>query len=171
MLSHFDLPGYGKSKNINMDRIEFIKFITGRLSNNRNFVLFGVSYGGLITIRYALKYPNRVKGLIIGGMPYYFGFSKTLNLVRFLTFLPIARIIGEFVFLNKDNLSKLKIPVLLLYSKADHHATPKMARALERLIPDSHLFVIKGLNHSWLMHRIDKSGFLEEIEKFIKGVV
>lgn len=170
----FDLPGYGKSKEINMDRVEFVKSVINQTSKSKPFVLFGGSYGGLLSIKYSLKYPERVRGIIIGGMPYYFGIRQIVSLstkIPLVNKLRVSKILKEFEFLSKDNLAKLKVPVLLLYSRGDHQATPKMAKALQKIIPDASLSVIKGLNHGWLMHRIDQSGFLGEIEKFVKNLL
>jgi len=166
----FDLPGYGKSRELNMARTEFIKNVVEQISSGKPFVLFGVSYGGLLTIKYYLKYPEKVKGIIIGGMPYYFGVRKIINLAKFLPFLSFKNAVKEFSFLSKENLSVLKTPVLLLYSSKDHHATSKMGEALRIIIPNSKLFVINKYNHGWLMHRIDESGFLGELNRFIKNL-
>jgi pimeloyl-ACP methyl ester carboxylesterase len=110
--------------------------------------------------------------LIIGGMPHIIGPKKIVNILYQVPFLKrsnTAIVIKEFGFLNKANLSKLKLPVLLLYSTGDKLATPKMAKELDKIIPNSKLVIINYLNHSWLMHRIDQSGFLNTINDFLKS--
>lgn len=154
-----------------MDRVEFVKKIVEQISDKKSFVLFGVSYGGLLAIKYFLKYPDKAKGIIIGGMPYYPGFAKIAKISRYIPRLKtLSKVLGEFDFLNEKNLMSLKIPVLLLYSTKDRLATLGMGRRISKLIPDSKLFTTNKYNHGWLLHRIDESGILKEIEKFMKEI-
>jgi len=48
-----------------------------------NFYLYGQSWGGMLAIEYALKYPARLKGLVISnmtaGVPSYEAYAKTLR--------------------------------------------------------------------------------------------
>lgn len=168
----FDLPGFGHLKDFEKERVSFIAGVIELTSNGRRFVLFGTSYGALLSIKYYVKYPDRVKGIIIAGMPYLIGVRKIANLMRIpvLNKLNLSRVIKEFSFLNKENLSEINIPVLLLYSSKDRQANKRMGEKVNKLISNSELFTINKNNHSWLLHRIDESGFLGEIEKFIKSL-
>lgn len=168
----FDLPGFGYLKEFEKDRVTFIAEVIENTSKGRRFVLLGTSYGALLSLKYADKYPDRVKGIIIAGMPYLTGVRKIANITRLPIFnkLKIAEIVKEFGFLSKENLSKIKFPILLLYSSKDRQASAKMGKKLNKLIPNSELFTISKYNHGWLMHRIDESGFLRKIEIFLKSV-
>lgn len=168
----FDLPGFGYLKEFKKDRVTFIAEVIESTSNGRRFVLFGTSYGALLTLKYAYNYPDKVKGIVIAGMPYLYGFRKILNLSKMplVNRIKISNIIKEFNFLNKNNLAHIKSPVLLLYSSRDRQASKKMGERINKLIPKSELFTINKNNHSWLLHRVDESGFLEVIERFIKSL-
>lgn len=168
----FDLPGFGHLKDFNKDRVTFIAEVIEATSNGRRFVLFGTSYGALLSLKYAVNYPDRVKGIIIAGMPYLIGFRKIANIVKLpiLNKLKLSSIINEFGFLSKENLLSIKFPVLLLYSSKDRQANKKMGKKLNKLIPNSELFTINKYNHGWLLHRIDESGFLGKIEIFLKSL-
>lgn len=168
----FDLPGFGYLKDFEKDRVTFIGEVIENTSNGRRFVLFGTSYGALLSLMYAFKYPDKVKGIIIAGMPYFFGIRKIANISRLpvLNKFKLSKIIKEFRFLNKENLLKINIPTLLLYSSKDRQASAKMGNKINKLISGSDIFTIDKYNHGWLMHRIDESGFLGEIEKFIKSL-
>lgn len=168
----FDLPGFGQLKDFKKDRVTFIAEIIENTSSGRRFVLFGTSYGALLSLKYTFKYPDRVKGIIIAGMPYLIGVRKIANLARLpvLSKFRISAIIKEFGFLSKENLAKINFPVLLLYSSKDRQASSKMGNKINKLISGSEIFTIDKYNHGWLLHRIDESGFLNEIEKFIKSL-
>ncbi len=168
----FDLPGFGQLKDFDKNRVTFIAEVIEATSNGRRFVLFGTSYGALLSLKYAEKYPDRVKGIIIAGMPYLIGVRRIALISRapLLNKLRLSKVIKEFSFLNKENLSKVNVPVLLLYSSKDRQAGVKMGNKLNKLIPKSEIVTSNKYNHSWLLHRIDESGFLSEIEKFIKSL-
>lgn len=170
----FDLPGFGKSKKLNIDKIEFINLIYKKFLKKNKVILFGISYGGLISIKYSLKYPNNVNALIIAGTPVFY---KIFNIYKLSAFLPIYKNkkitfndFKEFKILNAKYLSNLKIPTLLYYNSSDFVANIFMGNKLNSLIPNSRLFIAKNQNHSWLLHRIDKNGFLNEIDNFLSKI-
>ena len=168
----FDLPGFGRNKKLKLDSLEFIKRVAWLTIPQRKFTIFGVSYGGALGIRFCLSYPERVNALIIAGMPLYTGFYKIMFL---LFYVPKIRskfnFVSDFIFLNDENLSMIKVPVLLLYSKKDRFGTLGMGSQLEKTIKNAKLFQIYTRTHGFLLHRIDETGFLSEIEKFIDKVV
>ncbi len=168
----FDLPGFGYLKDFKKDRVTFIAEVIEATSNGRRFVLFGTSYGGLLSLKYYNKYPDKVKGIIIAGMPYFFGFRKTVNVLRIpvANRLSISKTLSEFKYLSKDNLSKIKIPVLLYYSSKDRMASSKMGEKVLKLLPSAEIFTINKYNHKWHLHRIDETGFMNKIEGFIKSL-
>lgn len=168
----FDLPGFGLSWDLKMDRTNFVQEVISKIAKDKPYFVFGLSYGGLMGLKYALTNPPKLKGLIIGGMPYFAGFMGLIHLVHILPFLRKLRISGvikEFSFLNRKNLTQVNVPVLLLYSSKDSQATEMMGRQIENMLPNSKLFLINKYDHSWLMHDIADSGFLKEIKEFIKN--
>jgi pimeloyl-ACP methyl ester carboxylesterase len=169
----FDLPGFGYMKEVDMDRLIFMRSVIDKTNNGKKFTLFGMSYGGLLSLRFAHEFPKGINGIILGGMPYFGGIRKVIHLSHKLPILKtytISRILKEFTFLTDSNLAKIKFPILLLYSSKDRHATLGMAKKIEKMVPNSKLFSINRNNHGWLMHRIDESGFLKEIQDFMRGL-
>lgn len=167
-----DLPGFGWSKAFKGSGVEFISQVQKHVLKDRKAVLFGVSYGGLIALEYAYKYPNKVKSLIIAGTPVFYGPFRFLQIVRLLPKYQEKKItrevFEEFKFINAENLSKIKASTLLYYSKKDLAANIFMGKKLHSILPNSKLFVISGKSHRWLLDRVDKSGFLEEINSFLQ---
>lgn len=168
----FDLPGFGWSKAFKGHSMEFVSEIHKQILNSKITAIFGVSYGGLVALEYAYKYPDKVKSLIVAGTPVFYGPFKALKLVSVFPKYQGKKInnevFKEFNFLNKNNLSKIKIPVLLYYSKLDFAANIFMGKKLQSMLPNSQLFMLRGKTHRWLLHRIDKSGLLEKIEQFLE---
>jgi pimeloyl-ACP methyl ester carboxylesterase len=64
-----DFPGFGKTKipekpwNLN-DFVEWLREFTEKL-NLKEFFLLGHSFGGRVTIKFSISYPNKVKKLIL----------------------------------------------------------------------------------------------------------
>lgn len=65
----FDLPGFGESKNINLNPELFIKQIAELVARNEKIFLFGTSYGGSIALLYAALYPKKVSSVIVSWYP------------------------------------------------------------------------------------------------------
>jgi pimeloyl-ACP methyl ester carboxylesterase len=167
----FDLPGFGYSRNINMNKLEFISEVQNKMIKDKKIVLIGISYGGLLSIKYASKFPGKVRALVIAGVPVFHGVFKLLKLSRYLPSYRGLKLkkemLEEFSFLNEENLSKLRLPVLLYYSRGDYVTNIFMGKKLKRMIPDSKLFIANGQNHQWLMDKINKNGFLEVFQSFL----
>lgn len=166
----FDLPGFGVSKDISVDHETFIDAVINRVSPKRKVSLFGSSFGGMVAFRYAYLNPTKIRNVIIAGTPFYSQFI--VNFLKIISsFKPrqFLKIIDYVVFLNKHNLSSLKMPILLLYSGNDKLATVQMGRKLESLLENSTYIESSSRTHSWLLHRVDKSGFLESIKTFLKN--
>lgn len=167
----FDLPGFGQAKELEMDPIVFISEVQKQIVKDKKIILFGVSYGGLISLKYDYAFPERVSALIIAGTPYFY---KIFNLYKLSVFLPTIKgkkitrnIFKDFKFLSPANLAKISTPVLLYYNKADYIANIYMGLKLKNFLPNSNIFISSKQNHSWLLHRIDQNGFLTEIKKFL----
>ncbi len=171
----FDLPGFGHSKELDIDRLDFISEVQKQMLNNKKVVLFGVSYGGLLSIKYYFKNPKLVKGLIIAGTPVFRNIFKIYKLAALLPEYKGKKIhwkdFMEFdEILTKKNLKNINIPVLLYYNSADLVANIYMGKWINKNIKNSKLFISEKQNHSWLLHRIDKSGFLNEIKIFLNAI-
>ncbi len=168
----FDLPGFGKSKNITTDAIMFIKQIIDKIAKKKKVSLFGVSFGGVLALKYAYYYPDHVDKIIIAGTPYYTNLDKLFRYItlpdQLLTFKTV-NILLHFVFLEAQNLSQIKNDVLLLYSKKDLVGTIRMAKKLAAMIPRPTYIETKTRNHSWLLRRIDENEFLEAIQRFLSS--
>lgn len=170
----FDLPGFGYSKDISLDNLSFISEIQSKTVGKNKVILFGVSYGGLLSLEYAYKYPDKVKAIIIAGTPVFYNFFSLLKLARFLPKYEgkklTKEIFNEFAFLSKNNLSKIKTPVLLYYNKSDYVANVFMGKKLKSFLPNSEIYLSNKQNHKWLLHRIDRSGLLDKINSFLDSL-
>ncbi len=92
-----DLPGFGRSQSVN-DRFrlsEFVKFVedfSSRLGLD-SFYLMGHSIGGGIALHYALKFPEKVKGLVLVSS-WCLGIEAALW-VRLMSYPALCRSFGE----------------------------------------------------------------------------
>lgn len=167
----FDLPGFGYSKELDINNLDFIHLIQKEIINNKKVTLFGVSYGGLISLEYTAKYQKKVRAIIVAGTPMFY---KIFNVYKLARFLPkyegkkiTKEILTEFKFLNKEELKNIKTPVLLYYNKSDWIANLFMGKRLNSYLPNSKIYISSQQNHKWLLHRIDKNGVLDEINSFL----
>jgi pimeloyl-ACP methyl ester carboxylesterase len=149
----FDLPGFGFSKNINIDNLEFISKIHNEILKNKKVTLFGLSYGGLVSLKYSLSEGERVNSMIIAGMPLY---SGLFSFEKIFLYPKYKKLLKEFSFLNKSNLSQINKPILLYYNTSDLVANVIMGKNINKLLPTSRLFIANGQNHKWLLHKINE---------------
>lgn len=167
----FDLPGFGKSKELRTNGLELLEEVYKQILNNKKATIFGVSYGGLLALKYASENPNKIEKLIIAGTPVFYSIFRIIKIVKYLKRykkIGIARVVSEFDFLNSLDLKKVNIPTLLYYNKSDYISNIFMGNKLNSLLPNSKIFISQKQNHKWLLHRIDRNGFLEEINQFLK---
>jgi len=116
----FDFPGFGKSQTNNIEPIEFInKFI--EYMKLDSFVLFGASMSGGFALKYALRYPQKVRA-IIAAAP--------------------AWIENEI-----ESFKNLNIPTLLLWGSNDDKVNPEIGNMLKAVMPNAILHTFRGLNH------------------------
>lgn len=92
-----DLPGFGETPapltawSVN-DYVQWVKDFSGK-NNLDQFFLLGHSFGGRIAIKFAVKYPEKLKGLILAAAA---GITRRRSLKNFL-FLSLAEI-GNIIF-------------------------------------------------------------------------
>lgn len=167
----FDLPNFGKSKELHMPPEEFVSKVVHKFFPNQRVVLFGTSYGGIVSMNLTLKYPELVRGLIITASPIFF---SLLNSVYLLLYLPRVSkklsFLKEFKTINKAHLKQIRVPSLLFYGPNDRLAPLYMGKKLKRILPHSKLFVVRNRSHSWFLHRIDETGILREINTFMSSL-
>lgn len=78
-----DMPGFGKEllrkKEMNLD--DYVEFVRNFMKKKKikRVILFGHSFGGRISIKLAVKYPNEVLALILTGVP---GVKQKLSPLR-----------------------------------------------------------------------------------------
>lgn len=93
-----DFPGFGKSKTPkeawNVDSyVEWLKNFIEKIKINQPFFLLGHSFGGRIAIKFAIKYPEKIKKLILCSSA---GIKPEQNFQRKFLFY-LARI-GNYLF-------------------------------------------------------------------------
>ena len=101
----FDFPGFGKSDAIpkpwNVD--DFVNFFDSLLKEiniNESFYLAGQSFGGRVAIKYAVKYPERIKEMFLIDAA---GIKHRKGLVKFIFYI-IAKIFKKFSWFPGFNL-------------------------------------------------------------------
>ena len=193
----FDLPGFGVSKKLTVQPVTLLEKLKNKVAPKEKVVLYGVSYGGLVTLQYAQKNPEDIKAIIIAGTPSFrkvvlyggrlasrlpsniqlrlinilFSNRESLKKLAEAVFTQKASaVLSNFSFLDKKSLAQIKTPVLLLYSQKDSVAPIKSGKKLNEYLHESKLVITDSRTHGWLLHRIDESGFLEEIEQFLSNV-
>lgn len=169
----FDLPGFGKSARLRFDVVSFLRILGNKLLKRKKYVIFTTSIGGIAAFRYALEYSDNVKAIIISGLP-YFGFLANYfwlikPMMRILEF-KLRNTLINYSVLSKENLSKLKIPILLLYSDKDSLASVRMAKNLLKSLSDARLIEVRDRSHGWLLHKINENYFLPGIKSFLKKI-
>ncbi|MCS7201317.1 MAG: lysophospholipase [Dictyoglomus sp.] len=108
----FDLPGHGKSGGKRGDTSieEVIEIINNLTENIENFIIFGHSLGGLIAIRYAQEYPEKIKAIIVSAPALYLKTDYITKVFAhiFVKIFPSLTIDNR---LNLNYLSKNKIAI------------------------------------------------------------
>lgn len=124
--------------------------------------LVGLSLGGILTIDYAIEYPEKVNAIILSGTPYEIlkGLFMFQNIIyRFMpkkVFEKIGCPKGRIIDLMKS-MSKLEIPekakkikcktLIICGEKEQNNVNMKSARQLNEDIINSQLKIIKNAGH------------------------
>lgn len=167
----FDMPEFGMSKSIKMEIIPFINAVIHRCTRRRRYALFGISFGGIIALKYAHAFPQEVKGVIVCGTPYFKWYPR--KIIAFFAWLcqfinaRFHRILNHFLFLDYTNLSKIHIPVLLLYSSKDRVANLWMGKMLRTVLPHTKIIAAHDRGHMCLLDKFEKCTFMDGMLHFL----
>ena len=115
-----DMPGFGLTKKCGMGPDAVLeKFL--EVEGLRKPVLVGPSMGGRISLNFALDHPGLVGGLVLIGC--------------------------VSVEENRDRLSTIKVPTLIVWGANDHIAPMSNAELLHAEIKGTRLLIIDGARH------------------------
>lgn len=186
-----DLPGFGLSPEPKeawtlYDYAEMVNFFVKELKMN-NPILIGHSFGGKISLCYALKY--KTNKLVLLASPYEKKISKPtfkMKVFKILKKTPFAsfakRHMGSTDYRNasdmmrnilvkhvnldlKDELKNIKCPTLLIWGTNDEAVDYEDALKLEKLIPDCGLVTYEGCTHYAYLERLDQT--ISVLDSFI----
>ncbi len=186
-----DLPGFGLSPEPKeawtlYDYADMVNFFVKELKMN-NPILIGHSFGGKISLCYALKY--KTNKLVLLASPYEKKISKPtfkMKVFKLLKKTPFANIakrhMGSTDYRNasdmmrnilvkhvnldlKDKLKNIKCPTLLIWGTNDEAVDYDDALKLEKLIPDAGLVTYEGCTHYAYLERLNQT--LNVLESFI----
>ncbi len=186
-----DLPGFGLSSEPKeawtlYDYAEMVNFFVKELKMD-NPILIGHSFGGKISICYALKY--KTKKIVLLASPYEKKISKPtfkMKVFKLLKKTPFAslakRHMGSTDYRNasdmmrnilvkhvnldlKDELKNIKCPTLLIWGTNDEAVDYEDALKLEKLIPDAGLVTYEGCSHYAYLERLNQT--ISVLESFI----
>lgn len=124
-----DLPGFGKSKSPKAPYTltEYVKVVNNYLSNDKieKVIIIGHSFGGRVGIKFANIYPNKIKKLILTGVPgvrdssakriVFKYIAKTGGIIFNIPYLSkispllrklLYRLAGSYDYLKTDNMMK-----------------------------------------------------------------
>lgn len=178
-----DLPGFGLSDEPKeawdlYQYADMVNFFVKELKLD-NPILIGHSFGGKISLCYALKY--KTKKLVLMGSPYERKISKPtfkMKVFKFLKKTPFAsfakkhmgstdyrnasdmmrNVLVKHVNLDlKEEVKKIKCPTLLIWGTNDEAVDYEDALVLEKLIPDSGLVTYEGCTHYAYLERINQT--------------
>lgn len=173
----FDLPGFGKAKQIEYayavdDYINYvIKELDGK--NIDKFILLGHSFGGRIAIKIAAKYPEKTEKLVLTGCaglkprrkPSYYikvytykflqlfidkeKLDKKFGSSDYKQLSPLMR--ESFKKIIKENLrpylKRIKAQTILIFGREDAETKLYMAKIFNKEIKGSSLFIMENCGH------------------------
>lgn len=186
-----DLPGFGLSEEPKeawtlYDYADMVNSFVKDLNMN-NPILIGHSFGGKISICYALKY--KTKKLVLLASPFEKKITKPtfkMKVFKFLKKTPFAnfakRHMGSTDYRNasnmmrnilvkhvnldlKEELKKIKCPTLLIWGTKDEAVDYEDALRLEKLIPDAGLVTYEGCTHYAYLERLNQT--ISVLDSFI----
>jgi len=115
----FDLPGFGRSSKDNLpytpdNYVAFIRHVIKSEVKRRPYVLVGHSMGGLLSMRYAARFPDEVSALVLADVP---GILHRLAYSQYLSHLGIS-VLPSFYPAQNAHLDNLASNLLGFFEKA-----------------------------------------------------
>lgn len=186
-----DLPGFGLSDEPKevwslYDYADMVNSFSKDL-NITNPILIGHSFGGKISICYALKY--KTKQLVLLASPFDKKITKPtlkMKIFKILKKTPLAsfakRHMGSTDYRNASNMMRnilvkhvnldltdklkdIKCPTLLIWGTKDEAVDYEDALVLEKLIPDAGLVTYEGCTHYAYLERLNQT--ISVLDSFI----
>jgi pimeloyl-ACP methyl ester carboxylesterase len=181
-----DLPGFGNSDEPDevwsiYDYAKMVNDLSSSLKMN-NPTLIGHSFGGKISLAYAIKY--KTKKLVLLASPYRISMKKLTVKQKMLKGLkkvpllkklePLAKkYIGSTDYKNAsemmrnilvstvnlditEDVKKIKCPTLIIWGTLDEAVPIDDAYALEKLIPDAGVVVYENCTHYAYLERLNQ---------------
>ncbi len=192
-----DLPGFGDSMEPNevwsiFDYAEMLEFIFKKLKIN-NPILIGHSFGGKVSLAYAIKY--KPKKIILLASPYKKKIKKDTFKMKVFKFVKKVKILNKFENLAKkhigstdyknasemmrkilvnhvnldltEDVKKIKCPTLLIWGTNDAAVDYEDGVELEKLISNCGLVTYEGCTHYAYLERVNQT--INVINSFIGG--
>ncbi len=166
-----DLAGYGLS-----DRLEgmvytasyFVGFLHHFMGNLdlSSVVLAGHSLGGMIALNFTLRFPQKVKHLILVDSA---GLGKITLRGRFIavaaktvqyllrrgkSYPSIKSKDFQESLISPERLSNIKAPTLIMWGERDRYFPVAQAYTAHRLLPNSYLHIFEGCGHAPQRERV-----------------
>lgn len=190
-----DLPGFGKSDEPNFvwtvyDYCDMLEELLIKLKI-KNPILIGHSFGGKISLCYAIKYnPNKI---VLLASPYKKNIKKPtfkMKIYKFIKKIPYLNKLESFVkkhvgstdYKNATNqmrkilvnhvnldltpdLSKIDCPTLLIWGTDDEAVSIEDGRNLEKLIKNAGIVEYEGCTHYAYLERLNQT--IRVLDSFI----
>jgi len=181
-----DLPGFKEETKLekawNLEN--YLNWLENFIETKKNsgeitepFFLLGHSFGGRISIKFSVKNPQKLKGLILvssAGIRHKKKPSKLIPYLKKLSFFPffpfLRKIYYKFIIRKTDYLrvegvlketfkktieedltpflSKIKVKTLILWGDRDKITLPADAYLMKEKIENSKLEIMEGINHT-----------------------
>lgn len=193
--SAIDLPGFGKEKLVskNWTISNYAKWVISKINKDKKYVIVGHSFGGRVAAEIASKNPEWLSGLVLSAAPCVYKPSNRTKLKIFIykflkNFVPSrfhdlfysidqknAKKLGLYnifknsvVYDQKNSLSKIKVPTLLIWGDIDNTVPLRIALDINRLIKNSQLRIIEGATHNSFAD--NPNLFYGYVKTFIKSI-
>lgn len=194
----YNRRGYGKSEpryrfgpDFFEEDVQDLAALMDALGLHSPVFLCAFSDGGTIALMFAVKYPERVRAMVISGAHIYVdkktvpGLHKIRQLyenrvtARGLEGTPQVRsqrawfdrwLHPDFApFSIEDEISRIQCPTLVIQGTEDEYAEPAHAESIAEKISDSELWLVKGARH-WVHGGKRADAFQERVLDFFSRI-